>query len=62
MHMAFLSRVFKNLQWYGMTMQKRRTKLSVAFRIFLSVQENIKRESDGHEACSYDWYRRHHRV
>ena len=22
MHMAFLSRVFKNLQWYGMTVKK----------------------------------------
>lgn len=22
MHMAFLSRVFKNLQWYGMTKRK----------------------------------------
>lgn len=22
MHMAFLSRVFKNLQWYGMTKEK----------------------------------------
>ena len=28
MHMAFLSRVFKNLQWYGMTTKKDAKKAS----------------------------------
>ena len=32
MHMAFLSRVFKNLQWYGMT-----TKKDAFWRPFLLV-------------------------
>ena len=30
MHMAFLSRVFKNLQWYGMTKKK-----DTLMRVFL---------------------------
>ena len=31
MHMAFLSRGFKNLQWYGMTATERGLPCSVAF-------------------------------
>ena len=31
MHMAFLSRVFKNLQWYGMTKKHRKLRFSMLF-------------------------------
>ena len=43
MHMAFLSRVFKNLQWYGMTNKK-----DAIWRLFYLVPGEQK-------ACAKGW-------
>lgn len=45
--MAFLSRVFKNLQWYGMTVRRKRKTLAANFFYCFEQQK------DAAEAASF---------
>lgn len=53
MHMAFLSRVFKNLQWYGMTKNPADRSRSAGFLLYMD--SFVSSECPMHLTCSMDY-------